>query len=201
LEPTTPSSEPLVLAVRDLCEWAFRGEGSALSKKEAASAWIPGRAKQGRLVHQTLQAEAMQEEGCRCEVPLVYKGQIGGQDIRMSGRADIIRGSGRIEEVKTVLSTDANFRRFEVKAFPAHEMQALLYAWMAGCGETVSADLRLVNLGSGNERILPVSKPAARIVEFIETQVVLLLAERSHQNALTKARKTKARTLRFPFPD
>jgi DNA excision repair protein ERCC-2 len=187
------------VAVRDFCTWAFRGEGGALAKKESASAWIPGRARQGRLVHQRLQTEASSEQGCGIEVFLKYAGRHQDLDFRLSGRADIVRASGRVEEVKTVLLSEKAFAQLKQGSYPAHEMQALLYAWMLHKGQTVRADLRLVNLSTGNERLIQLKRPAAEIVQFIDTQVTLLQTAHTQICAEAKGRKAKGKALRFPF--
>lgn len=160
--------------------------------------WIPGRARQGQRVHSQHQQRAL-AEGAQVEVPVSWRGEILGEVLELSGRADLVDEHGVVEELKTVLASAEGMRRFKAADFPGHALQALLYAWMLKPRETVRARLRVVNLGDGQERIFELERPADELVATLEAQVALARSREQESDLARMARLGRARSLDFPY--
>lgn len=183
---------PLRLSVQALCSlMPGQAEGNA------GGGWIPGRSRQGQRAHQRLQERLRDQTDA--EVPLEWEGVIHGRPVLLGGRADLIDRDGRVEEIKTVLMSSSSFKRVGAKAFPGHVMQALLYAWMHQPRDIIKARLRLVNLTDGEERVLDVERPAAEILQFLETQLALYQARQDAQDREKQSRLERSRRITFPF--
>lgn len=191
------SEETLRIGVRDLCERGFAG---GVGWSNLGGGWIPGRARQGQLVHQRLQRAAQDADPqTLCELPVEWQGRLLERQVELHGRIDLLHPDGVVEEVKTVLAQSQRLKGFKATDFPGHAMQALLYAWMQDPRENVSARLRLVNLADGGERVFELARPASELLQFLEAQVALAIAASEHRQGLVRSRTALSRKLRFPF--
>lgn len=180
------------LAVQALCELAEGGRNDG-------GGWIPGRARQGQRLHGLVQQRAT-AEGARVELPLSWRGSVLGQEVELSGRADLVDAQGVVEELKTVLVQASRLKSLRAEDFPGHCLQALLYAWMLKPAGQVRARLRLINLGDGAERVLELERPAEELLRTLETQVALLGAQEKRADEERAGRRERSLRLGFPFP-
>jgi len=145
----------------------------------------------------------------RAEVHVVHRTNIGGWSVTITGRIDglsVDKDAKRvnIEEVKSIhfdLELEALYRSEKLQR---HLYQLLLYAYFLSSqpeleGFAFEPQLVLIDLVSGEAKLIDTEFDRARVASTLETSLVKLVEELETAAALRVAKRAFADTLHFPF--
>lgn len=195
------------LSVRDLADESdYRFSGPApLSLKR--------RALLGRIAHETHQgARESDIASYRRERSLRYETSVGDWRAVVTGRIDGIYtdGAGRtvIEEIKTIVGSEADLAAADEATFPAYARQLQLYRYLLeegskalgfeGRAPQIALHLFLIALPSRTERTIQLSYDRATCQELVQRRLLEVIENRQRTVDLESRRKAVRQRIRFP---
>jgi len=204
-------SRTLSLSVRDLADdldYRFSGPAPVSLKR---------RAEMGRVAHEDHQgAREEQIKSYRRERSLRYETTISGWRVVVQGRIDGIytdeAGQTVIEEVKTIVGTEAELAAAGPETFPHYSAQLQLYRYLleegssgldfAGDGAPeIALHLFLIALPSKAERTVVLGYDAAAMRELVERRLGEVVAAYEEEQAVAAQRRALRARLVFPHDE